>query len=32
VSEAPGAVPDAAELAERLAQLRVRLDEFRGRL
>jgi hypothetical protein len=31
VSEATGA-PEAGELAERLARLRARLDEFRGRL
>jgi hypothetical protein len=32
MSEATGAAPDAGELADRLARLRGRLDEFRGRL
>jgi hypothetical protein len=32
MSEATAPVPDASELAERLHQLRARLDEFRGRL
>jgi hypothetical protein len=32
VSEATTPAPDASELAERLHQLRARLDEFRGRL
>jgi hypothetical protein len=32
MSEATPHAPDASELAERLRQLRARLDEFRGRL
>jgi hypothetical protein len=32
VNEVVATAPDAGELAERLRQLRARLDEFRGRL
>jgi hypothetical protein len=32
MSETPRAAPDASELAERLRLLRVRFEEFRGRL
>jgi hypothetical protein len=32
MSEATGSAPEASELADRLARLRARLDEFRGRL
>jgi hypothetical protein len=32
MTEASGAALHAGELAERLARLRARLDEFRGRL